>query len=130
MIAACPATTVQPAALPGAPAGVPWIKVSKGLAGIVFGARAGATTLELPAGGAWADGHTAKILWWPRRRGAAHSIAIRGRSLEGGGTFVEKFSASGSNFPSIVDLPSAGCWRVDVTTGKLHGTVYVNAVSP
>jgi hypothetical protein len=130
MIAACPVTIVQPAFLPGAPAGVPWVKASPGLAGIVFGARHGATTLELPTGGAWADGHTAKVLWWPRKRGGGRSIAIRGRSLDGGGTFLEKFPASGGNFPSIVDFPSLGCWRVDLSTGKLRGTVYVNAVSP
>ena len=132
MIAACPATPVQTphsAAAPAPIAGLAWVQASRGLAGVLFTWN-GSPALELPAGGAWADGSTAKVLWWPRRRGGRAALTIRGRSLDGGGTFVQKFSAASSGYPSIVDIPSAGCWRIDVTTGTLHGTVVARAVSP
>jgi len=124
MIADCPATIVQPRSLPGAPAGVPWIAASKTLAGVVFGVRPDAAVLELPVGGVWADGRNAKILWWPRARGAGRTLTIRS------GAYRLTVRASGGNFPSILALPYSGCWRLNVTTGKLHGTIYANAVSP
>jgi hypothetical protein len=77
MIADCPATIVQPAALPGAPAGVPWMAASKKLAGIAFGVSPDATALELPVGGVWPDGRSAKILWWPRAHGAGSTLTVR-----------------------------------------------------
>jgi hypothetical protein len=124
MIAACPASLVQPAALPGAPAGVPWVAASKKLAGVAFGVRPGASAFELPVGGVWSDGRNAKILWWPRARGAGATLTIRS------GAYKLTVRASGGNFPSIVALPYSGCWRLSVTTGKLRGIVYVNAVAP
>jgi hypothetical protein len=124
LIADCPTTLVQPASLPGAPAGVPWVSASKKLAGVVFGISADATALELPVGGVWPDGRNAKILWWPRARGAGSTLTIRS------GTYRQTVRSAGGNFPSIVALPKAGCWRLTVSTGKLRGTVYVNAVTP
>jgi hypothetical protein len=124
MIAACPATIVQPASLPGAPAGVPWFRASAKLAGIAFGTSPGATSLELPVGGVWADGRNAKILCWPRAHGAGAVLTIRS------GGYRLTVRASGGNFPSIVSLPHEGCWRLDVTTGKLRGVVFVRAVAP
>ena len=131
MIAACPATPVHTPGSAASPAPIPglaWVRVSPTLAGVLFTWK-GSPTLELPTGGAWGDGSTAKVLWWPRGRGGGRALTVRGRSLDGGGSFVEKFSAASSGYPSIVDIPSAGCWRIDVTTGKLHGTVVVRAVS-
>jgi hypothetical protein len=124
MIAACPATLVQPASLPGAPSGVPWFRASAKLAGIAFGVPPGATALELPVDGVWPDGRNAKILWWPRTHGAGATLTIRS------GAYRLTVHASGGNFPSIVSLPHEGCWRLDVRTGKLHGVVWVRAVTP
>ena len=124
IVADCPATLVQPASLPGAPSGVPWVAASRKLAGVVFGVRSDATVLELPVGGVWADGRNAKILWWPRARGAGRTLTIRS------GTYKLTVRASGGNFPSLVALPYSGCWRLTVSTGKLRGMVYVNAVTP
>jgi hypothetical protein len=124
MIAACPATLVQPASLPGAPAGVPWVAASQKLAGVVFGLTADASVLELPVGGVWPDGRNAKILWWPRASGAGSTLTIRS------GAYRQTVHSAGGNFPSILALPRAGCWRLTVSTGKLRGTVYANAVAP
>ena len=132
MIADCPATHVHSppsAAAPAPISGLAWVQASRALAGVLFTWN-GSPALELPTGGAWRNGSTAKVLWWPRRAGG-RSLTIRGRSLDaGGGTFIQKFSAASSGYPSIVDIPSAGCWRIDVTTGTLHGTVVVRAVAP
>ncbi len=124
MIAACPATLVQPASLPGAPSGVPWFRASAKLVGIAFGVAPGATALELPVDGVWPDGRNAKILWWPRTRGAGATLTIRS------GAYRLTVRASGGNFPSIVSLPHEGCWRLDVRSGTLHGVVFVRAVTP
>ena len=133
MIADCPATPLYYGAVRGTPPALssgPWAYASPGISGFVFGARHGATVLELPTGGAWADGQAAKVLWWPRKGGAARSITIRGRSFDGGGTFLQASRASSSGYPSIVEIPSEGCWRLDIVTGRLRGTVVVRAVSP
>ena len=135
MIAACAATPVHAGALRDAsPAlsSVPWVYGSPGIAGFVFGVPRAAASLELPTNGKWADGQAAKVLWWARKRATTRVIVIRGTSLDGGGTFLEKFPAasSGGGYPSIVDIPTEGCWRLDVTIGRLRGHVTVRAVSP
>jgi hypothetical protein len=135
MIADCPATPVHTGVLRNASpslSSVPWVYGSPGIAGFVFGVRHGATALELPTNGEWADGQTAKVLWWARKRTNARVVVVRGTSFDGGGTFLEKARAalSGGGYPSLVDIPSEGCWRLDVTLGKLHAHVTVRAVSP
>jgi hypothetical protein len=125
MIADCPAAIVQQASLPGGPSDVPWISASHKLAGVVFGVAPGASVLELPVGGVWPDGRNAKILWVPRQRGAGRTLTIFGvgyRQTVG--------SVSGGGFPSIVALPHEGCWVLGLSTGKLHASVVVHAVTP
>ena len=123
----CAATPVHATPFPSAPPGLasaPWAFASPGLTGFVFGAQPDATTLELPVGGVWRDGRNAKVLWWARKRGAGVTLTIRS------GAFRMTVPSSSAGFPSIVSLPSAGCWRLDVRTGRLRGTVVVRAVTP
>jgi hypothetical protein len=131
MIAACPATPVQTPASERRPApiaGLPWVQASNALAGVVFTWHGGAR-LELPVGGMWADGASAKVLWWPWRRGAGRVLVLRGRSNDDGATFQQRFPAASTGFPSIVKLPSEGCWTLTLASGSLHGQVVVRAVS-
>jgi hypothetical protein len=58
-----------------------------------------------------------KILW--RIRGGYGEAVVTGRQLDGDGRFTQRFrGVPGSQFPSTVVVPTAGCWRVTVTN---HG---------
>lgn len=124
----CPATPVHATPLPEAPAAlasVPWSYASPGLAGFLFAAQRDATALELPVGGVWPDGRHAKILWVPRKRGAGRTLTITS------GAYRQVVPMSGAgDFPSIVSLPRAGCWRLELRSGRLRGVVVVRAVDP
>jgi hypothetical protein len=79
---------------------------------------------ELPGGGA------TKILWVPRPLSSSQVVVV-GRRLDGEGSFEQQFrgasSSSGTVFPSIVDVPSAGCWLLTVRNGRLSGRFAVVA---
>jgi hypothetical protein len=82
---------------------------------------------ELPGGG------TTKVLWIVRPLFASQ-IVISGRQLDGPGTFEQQFrsasAAEGTVFPSIVDVPSAGCWVLTVRNGRVAGRFAVVAIDP
>jgi hypothetical protein len=65
-----------------------------------------------------------KILWVALGRSAT-ALAIRGTRLDAPGSFSAHYPAAigGRQFPSYVSVPTAGCWRVGVRSGSLHGSV-------
>jgi hypothetical protein len=65
-----------------------------------------------------------KVLWVSLGRSAS-SLAISGARLDGPGSFTARYPAAigGGQFPSYVSVPASGCWRVDVRSGSLHGSV-------
>ena len=65
-----------------------------------------------------------KVLWIALRRSSG-TLVIRGRRLDGAGSFTARYpsASGGGQFPSYVTVPSAGCWRVTVRSGSLHGSV-------
>ncbi len=79
---------------------------------------------ELPGGGA------TKILWVVKPLSSSQ-VSISGRRLDGAGTFAQRFrsasSPDGTVFPSIVDVPSAGCWLLTVRSGRVTGRFAVVA---
>jgi hypothetical protein len=81
---------------------------------------------ELPGGGG-----STKILWQVRPLFASQ-VFIRGQRLDGPGSFEQQErsarSASGVVFPSIVDVPSAGCWLLTVRNGPVVGRFAVVAL--
>jgi hypothetical protein len=97
-----------------------------------FNRSAGVT---IPVGGTIPAGDTspaasAKILWFARGK-ASRRLLILGRRLDGPGTFrhtEEAASSPSGSFPSIIELPSAGCWRLTLKTGRVTATVVVHAV--
>ena len=104
----------------GAPA-IPWIHAGP-VVGYLFyygaegpwksqTARALITTRGGPEGG-----YATKILW--HVRGGSRRVTVVGARLDGAGRFTQRFSASGAFFPSIVVVPSSGCWRLTVTSGR------------
>jgi hypothetical protein len=119
---------------------LPWVKAGardREIFGYLFyygGERpdpglASSSGLVIYTGGKMPDaGRTTKILWVPRRPGL--SMRIRGRRLDGPGAFRQAFPASGTAFPSIVDVPRAGCWRLTLRTGSVSARLAVLAITP
>jgi hypothetical protein len=59
-----------------------------------------------------------KILWVARVGAVDGPLHIRAR-LEGTGQTVTE-TVAGAPGPSVIDLPSAGCWSFDLTWGDHH----------
>jgi hypothetical protein len=70
-----------------------------------------------------------KVLWIPRRAGATRTLSITGIRLDKPGRFTARYPrASGSQFPTYVEVPEAGCWRITVRSGNLAGSITFGAV--
>jgi len=87
------------------------------------------------AGGEGPNGEVEKILWFVRRGGAG--VSVGGRRLDGQGAFTRSFpkvgvpdARGGSYYASIIDLPSAGCWRLTVRQLGVRGRFAVLAFEP
>jgi hypothetical protein len=117
--------------------GLPHVDV-RGLTGHLF-YYTGATLMDgrvnrsdglvIYAGGK--NGRLATKILWTLPKGAARVLRIAGRRLDGDGSFGERWTAAGGRqFPSIVDVPSAGCWSLTLTTGRIRRTVVLEAVDP
>ncbi len=69
-----------------------------------------------------------KVLWISHGQQAAH-LTIAAHPFSASSPVVQyDFAAASSpngNYPSIVDLPSAGCWRLELTLGIAHATIDV-----
>jgi hypothetical protein len=130
-LAGCPATTVHYGAAPG---GTPWV-ASGAITGRLF-AYGGRTLMDgrvnssdglvLYTHGRTPSGAT-KILWVVRKR-FGPTLTLRATRLDGPGTFMQRFTHGGGQFPSIVDVPQAGCWRLSLRTGTVRATFVVQAV--
>lgn len=70
-----------------------------------------------------------KVLWLARR-GAHHgALDVRGRRLDAPGAFHTHFANRGTyDFPSYVEIPAPGCWRVTVSAGGASGSVVFAAL--
>jgi hypothetical protein len=70
-----------------------------------------------------------KVPWWIESGGP--SLDLVGTRLDASGSFRQAFSEALSPagvYPSIVDIPAAGCWLLQLRTGKLAGAIVVRAV--
>ncbi len=71
-------------------------------------------------GGRTPSGGATKILWYVPRGGLW--LTVRGLRLDGPGTFSDRFRIVGNYFyPSVIDIPSVGCWRLTVASGGRRG---------
>ena len=109
---------------------------TSGLIGVLFGGEVVNGRLAVYAGGVNPGTRgNEKILWIvSRRKHAGSRLAISGR--KDGSTAVtyrRRFGVTGSaqvpgpNYPSILDLPVPGCWKLTLRTGKVSATVSVLA---
>jgi hypothetical protein len=87
--------------------------------------------LMIYSGGETPGGGSTKILWIVRPLSSSQ-VVISGRQLDGSGTFQQQFrsasASEGTVFPSIVDVPSAGCWLLTVRNGRVAGRFAVVAI--
>jgi hypothetical protein len=91
-------------------------------------------------GGVAPGGYNVKVLWMfvspgARARGS-RTVVVDGTQLDGMATFqgevLEDRLQLGYGPPayaSIIDVPSAGCWRLQVTSGRLTGQFDLRAVA-
>jgi hypothetical protein len=119
---------------------LPWIEVSPSsseLVGYLFyydalneWKRRQLPHLRIYTGGTSPDGRIDMKVFWEIREGAsADGLFVQGEKLNGSGTFRQHFDGR-MEFPSIIDVPSPGCWRLTLTAGQNKtGYVTVRAVS-
>lgn len=70
-----------------------------------------------------------KVPWWIKNGGP--SLELVGTRLDTVGSFRQAFPEALSPkgvYPSIVDIPAAGCWLLRLRTGRLAGVLVVRAV--
>lgn len=129
----CPVTPVyqggQKRSISGA-ADIPWFQAqptSSDILGYLFFAQ-GKTTKSgtyrfLHAGGSYPDGSTTKILWIVEYPQSSSSLQIDGMSLSNSEKTFHQTIAGEGEIPSIVVVPSAGCWRLQLSSGDAHGSI-------
>jgi hypothetical protein len=152
----CSAALLHPGPYPGHASGLgqlPWVSgqpASLGLVGLVWywpRAWADVHRARIYTGGTTPGGHggpNMKILWVftsaaAKRayvRGGGGDLIVQGRRLDGVGKTWQRFVPIGyagqdgaPSFASIIDLTSAGCWRLRLSAGALHATVDFLAVT-
>lgn len=133
----CVVTPIQTKPFPGLP-GLRWLKATPVSAGITahlfYGYRAHGAAAELHTHGKMPDGGATKILWLIDHGDVGDSLTIDGKNLAGPGRTHQVFELAGagvaaySNLPSIVDVPTPGCWRFRVKSGVVAGTVTLRAI--
>ena len=111
---------------------IPWVQAepsSSGIRGYLFFADSGASSTYrfLHTGGGYPDGVTSKVLWETTNPQASDTMEILGKKLSGGNevfrqSFPEAASPAG-DYPSTVNVPTAGCWRLDLKSGTVRASV-------
>jgi hypothetical protein len=129
----------EPNSILGTLSGGRWVAGSprrSGLVGYLFGGEVVNGRLAVYTGGLNPGTRTTeKILWIvSKRRRVGPRLAISGRK-DGSSTvtYRRRFAEAGSvdppgyQYPSILDLPVPGCWKLTLRTGKVSATVSVLA---
>jgi hypothetical protein len=113
---------------------IPWIQavpVSSGITGHLFYAPRPLPLsdpfIPLYTNGIAPGGGTTKILWTIENTHSSSELEITGTQLAPGhGSFQQTFPAASSpstDYPSIVDVPTPGCWQLTLASGTVTGTV-------
>jgi hypothetical protein len=120
--------------------GIPWVQAQPASSGILghlfytpFTLAEKGTYRFLHTGGADpGDGTNMKILWTIEHPAISEILQIDGTNLSSTGrTFHQTVNPdadatvalSQSQYPSIVVVPSAGCWQFQITSGQARGTI-------
>ena len=106
---------------------------SSGIVAYLFFVRPGFATTHtygpLHTGGAYPDGRSTKILWYTVNPHASNDMQITGKQLSAEhATFQQTFPKATSprgDYPSIVTIPTPGCWQLQLQSGTDIGAVTV-----
>lgn len=130
-LAACPATEVNRPT--GTVTPVPAVSVGEDIEALLFyyadGAHGDATFIEMAPGGRTSSGLNTKVLWIVDGA-TSESLSVNGKRLDREGAFSAEFPRAASpanHFPSVVRIPSPGCWRLSVSAGDARGAITVLA---
>jgi hypothetical protein len=121
---------------------IPWVGGTPGryrLRGLLWYWRGQRQRAWISLHGEAPQGGSTKILWAflgePAKTRAEGDLVVRGRRLDGRGTFRQHFGAisydgqdGAPSYASIIDVPKAGCWKLQLTTGRVHVSVVFRAV--
>jgi hypothetical protein len=134
--ASCPITPVFTGPSGGSPNldFLPWMKAeptSSGIVAYLFFVLPGFATTHtyrpLHTGGGYPDGSTTKILWSINNPNASVALEIIGKKRSAGHeTFQQTFPMASSprgDYPSIVNVPTPGCWQLQIKSGTVAATV-------
>jgi hypothetical protein len=142
----CGATTVHYRLHEGEGPGLaqlPWIAASPssiGLVGYLFyydsknpWKRRRLSTLRMYSGGESPDGRLSMKILWEVREGSVPPplLEVLATRIDGPGSSLQQLpstSSDASQFPSIIDLPAPGCWRLTLRAGATTGHVVVHVV--
>jgi hypothetical protein len=134
--AACPVNPVYAGSL-GKPGldDVPWIKAdpsSSQVTAFLFFVKPTYTHTHiyqpLHTGGAYSDGRSTKILWILDAPNPPGEVTITGIKVSSPSeTFQQTFPVAGSatpgaNYPSIVNVPTPGCWQIQF--GRIASIIF------
>ncbi len=141
----CPASAVERQVIPasarraGVPDDVPWVASAAGrITGALFYYRP-YTTFSRPRATVGTDGHiedgtATSILWWVPQA-EAPTLTVTGRRLDRPGFFRQLVLGptsgqfrSDTTFPSTLDVPAAGCWRLTLRNGSVTDSVTFRAI--
>jgi hypothetical protein len=141
----CGATSVHYQPYPGVGPGLarlPWIRASPpsiGLTGHLFyydrrnaWERERLSPLRMYSGGKSPDDRVSmKILWELRRGSVPPFLNVFATRIDGPGSSHQRLpstSSDPSQFPSIIDIPTPGCWRLTLNAGATTGHIVIDVV--
>jgi hypothetical protein len=142
----CGATTVHYRLYEGEGPGLaqlPWIRASPpstGLVGHLFyydstnpWKRKRLSTLRMYSGGESPDGRLSMKILWELRHGNVPPplLEVLATRIDGPGSSFQRLpstSSDASQFPSIIDLPAPGCWRLTLRAGATTGDVVIHVI--
>lgn len=116
----------------------PWVLTGKAAQGLVgqlgtYEPTLGDGRVREAAGLTVYAGALHKIAWLPRRwEGTGRTLRVVVEQLDGPGRLTYRFprALAPQFFPSGITLPSAGCWRLTLTSGSRRWTLHARAIEP
>jgi hypothetical protein len=117
----------------GVPNGIPWFAAapkSAHIIGFLFFIPHGAVGQKalMRTNGNGPNGRSDKILWYVSRGETTSRLTITGTNLSSASSMRTRAIDSSGAYPSILDMPTPGCWSLTVSNGKVKGHVTVEVL--
>jgi hypothetical protein len=148
----CPSALVHYSPYPGGAPGlgaIPWVRATSRGLGLVallwyWPSEWRAKQIDravISPGGKTPGGFNTKIMWAflsdkAKRTFNGGNLIVRGRRLDGPGKTWQQFVPIGydgqngaPSYASIISVPAAGCWRLQIGAGGLHASVIFEATT-